>query len=61
LFVAKVAIVHSKVLKNWQASLRRFSQIWLETKYELQIFNYPSIFNPKPKLFKNILTLNQYA
>jgi hypothetical protein len=26
------------------SSLRRFSQIWLETKYETQIFNHLKIF-----------------
>jgi hypothetical protein len=33
LFLAKVAII-----------LTKFSQIWLQTIYELQNFNHPSIF-----------------
>jgi hypothetical protein len=32
------------VEKKWQSSLGRFSQIWLLTKYEIYIFNYPFIF-----------------
>jgi hypothetical protein len=30
--------------KNKLSSLRRFSQIWLETKYEVQIFNHLLLF-----------------
>jgi hypothetical protein len=39
LFVAKVAIIHRKMYKKWLSSLEKFSQIWLQTKCEVQIFN----------------------
>ncbi len=37
--------------KKKLSSVRRFSQIWLETKYEVQIFNH---------LKKKLQTKNQY-
>lgn len=42
LFVAKVAIIHRRMQKKWL-----FSQIWLKTKYEIQLFIHPSMFLAK--------------
>jgi hypothetical protein len=47
LFVAKVAIIHRRMQKKWLSSLGRFSQTWLKTKYEIQVFTHPSIFLAK--------------
>ncbi len=36
--------IHRKMKKRWRSSLILFSQIWLYTKYEIQILNHLSTF-----------------
>jgi hypothetical protein len=42
-YVEKMAIIHKKMWKTWRSSTGRFSQIWLQTTYDVQNFNHPSI------------------
>jgi len=39
---AKGMIIHRKMFKKLQSLVGNFSQIWLQTRYEVQIFNHPS-------------------
>jgi len=36
---AKGMIIHRKMFKKLQSLVGNFSQIWLQTRYEVQIFN----------------------